>query len=91
MRRLAIMGASGHGKCLADVALLLGYADILFFDDLWPNKFLNGAWSVVGATQELLKSLHDFDSVIIGIGNNAIRMRKQASLEKVLTVDGIKY
>ena len=30
--------------------------------------------------QDLLESLHDFDSVIIGIGNNAIRMRKQASL-----------
>ena len=80
MRRLAIMGASGHGKCLADVALLLGYTDILFFDDVWPNKTLNGAWSVVGSMQDLLESLHDFDSVIVGIGNNTIRMRKQASL-----------
>ena len=80
MKRLAILGASGHGKCLADVALWLGYTDILFFDDVWPNKTLNGAWSVVGSMQDLLESLHDFDSVIVGIGNNTIRMRKQASL-----------
>ena len=30
MKRLIIIGASGHGKVVADIARLRGYEDILF-------------------------------------------------------------
>ena len=33
MKRIAIYGASGHGKVVADIARLNGYDDILFIDD----------------------------------------------------------
>ena len=33
MKRLIIIGASGHGKVVADIAALNGYTDIAFLDD----------------------------------------------------------
>ncbi len=37
MSRLAVLGASGHGKVVADCAELVGWSDIVFFDDAWPK------------------------------------------------------
>lgn len=31
--RLIIIGAGGHGKVIADIALKIGYTDIVFADD----------------------------------------------------------
>ena len=33
MRKLAIIGASGHGKVIADIARKNGYKEIVFLDD----------------------------------------------------------
>ena len=33
MNKLIIIGASGHGKVVADIAALNGYKDIVFLDD----------------------------------------------------------
>ena len=33
MNRLIVIGASGHGKVVADIAVLNGYEDIVFLDD----------------------------------------------------------
>ena len=33
MKRLIIIGASGHGKVVADIAALNGYEDIVFLDN----------------------------------------------------------
>ncbi|MWJ28498.1 acetyltransferase [Halomonas sp. ZH2S] len=79
-RRLAVLGASGHGKVIADMAIQLGWEQVVFFDDAWPEKQLNGIWHVVGDTEALFEQLADFDGVIVGIGNNAIRLNKQAAL-----------
>ncbi|MBO1519733.1 acetyltransferase [Oceanisphaera pacifica] len=80
MNKLAILGASGHGKVLADMAELIGWQSVTFFDDAWPTVVHNGHWSVVGNTDALLQQLSSFDGVIVGIGNNAIRLDKQALL-----------
>ncbi len=37
MKRLAILGASGHGKVVAEIAELCGWGKIHFFDDAWPD------------------------------------------------------
>lgn len=79
---LAILGASGHGKVLADIAELTGWDNIVFFDDAWPEKTNNGAWQVVGNTQSLLKSLTEYDGVIVAIGNNKIRQQKLQQLSR---------
>lgn len=33
MNRLIIVGASGHGKVIADIAVKVGYKEIVFLDD----------------------------------------------------------
>ena len=33
--KIVIIGASGHGKVVADIAKLNGYKEIIFLDDDW--------------------------------------------------------
>lgn len=80
MRRLAILGASGHGKVVADCAECAGWNDVVFFDDAWPNIETNGAWCVIGNTDQLLNDLEKFDGVIIAIGDNLTRLEKYSEL-----------
>ncbi|WP_237673941.1 acetyltransferase [Vreelandella profundi] len=76
MKRLAILGASGHGKVVAETASQCGWQNIVFFDDAWPKLQSNSRWPVVGNTQKLITQLLDFDGVIVGIGNNHVRLAK---------------
>ena len=76
MKQLLIIGASGHGKVVADIAKLNGYESILFFDD---NDSLKecGRYPVVGKTSDI----NEFEGdVIVAIGNASIRERIQNSL-----------
>ena len=78
--RLAVLGASGHGKVVADAAEAAGWQEVFFFDDAWPKLKKNGPWGVSGGTQALLARLSEFDGIVIGIGNNPVRQLKQAEL-----------
>ena len=78
--RLAILGASGHGKVVADAAECSGWLEVIFFDDPWPELTVNGPWNVQGDTTALIDRLDEFDGVVVGIGSNAIRAAKQAQL-----------
>lgn len=71
MKRLAIIGASGHGKVIADIAVKNGYEDIVFLDDN-PDVKQCGFYPVVGTPSEA--STMDAD-IIVGIGNTQIRKR----------------
>ena len=76
MKRILIIGASGHGKVVADIAKLNGYESILFFDD---NESLKecGKYPVVGKTTDI----NNFEGdVIVAIGNSSIREKIQNSL-----------
>lgn len=80
MRTLAIVGASGHGKVVADAALSSGsWGEVVFYDDAWPVKTKNGSSDVVGNTQSLF-DLQQKPEVIVAIGNNKIRLAKQREL-----------
>ena len=81
MKRLALLGASGHGKVIADAALLAGWDEVIFFDDAWPDRTHNGPWSVIGTTQDLLAQLERFDGALIAIGNCSTRWAKHRQLE----------
>lgn len=76
MKRLAILGASGHGKVVADIAELAGWDEVVFFDDAWPKLKNNSAWPVIGNTADLLASADAFTGVAIAIGNNLVRLEK---------------
>ena len=80
MKRLAILGASGHGKVVAEIAELSGWQEIVFFDDAWPKVKSIGIWSVEGNTGDLIACIHDFDSFFVAIGNNAMRWEKFTQL-----------
>jgi sugar O-acyltransferase (sialic acid O-acetyltransferase NeuD family) len=80
MTTLAILGASGHGKVVADAALASGLWDkVTFYDDAWPVKTKNGVSDIVGSSATLL-DLKDKPEVIVAIGNNNVRLAKQNEL-----------
>jgi sugar O-acyltransferase (sialic acid O-acetyltransferase NeuD family) len=81
MTRLAVLGASGHGKVVADAAECCGWEQVEFFDDAWPGRVRNGAWNVVGDTAALMARAHEYEGVIVAIGNNAVRQDKLSQLK----------
>ena len=84
MRKLAIIGASGHGKVVADIARKNGYKEIVFLDD---DESIHecGGYPVIGKSSEA--GTIDAD-IIVGIGNAGIRKRIQESVpeEKLVTL-----
>lgn len=84
MKRLAVLGASGHGKVVADAAILTGWDEVVFFDDAYPDVLRNGSWKVHGNSAAMLSQMHEFDGVIVAIGNNRIRLEK---LNELLACD----
>ena len=78
-RRLIILGASGHGKVAADIALRVGYEEILFLDDNPEIKECLG-FPVVGHVSEASAFQGSF---FVAIGNPTIREAIQNSLEKM--------
>ncbi len=88
MKKLAVIGAGGHGKVVADTASLLGWSDILFFDAAWPQKVVAGPWQILGTPESLFKRAAEFDGVIIAIGDNQTRLKifsdsKNSSLDLI--------
>ncbi|QGZ30563.1 acetyltransferase [Stutzerimonas stutzeri] len=81
MKMLAVLGASGHGRVVADTAECCGWETIVFFDDAWPELQNNGVWPVVGNTAALMERLADFDGVLVAIGSNRTRSAKLHELE----------
>lgn len=81
-KRLIIIGASGHGKVVADIALLNGYKDIVFLDDDESKKECAG-FPVVGKTSEAKNLVGD---KIVAIGNASVRERIQNTIETVTLI-----
>ena len=82
MDRLIIIGASGHGKVIADIAVRSGYREIVFLDDNEDLKECAG-FPVVGKTGEATSMRGD---KIVAIGSAAVRERIQSSLTDVVTL-----
>jgi sugar O-acyltransferase (sialic acid O-acetyltransferase NeuD family) len=80
VNRLALLGASGHGRVVADAALAAGFERILFFDDAWPAKTACGPWGISGSTVELLAAREQYDAAIVAVGDNRARLSKSRQL-----------
>lgn len=82
MKRLAVVGASGHGKVVADIAELNGWS-VSFYDDakVFEETF---PWDVIGATKDLIHATDQYEGVIVAIGNNEVRTR----ISKELSASG---
>lgn len=82
LKKLIIIGASGHGKVIADIAIRNGYEDIVFLDDDENVKECAG-FPVIGKTREALQL--DGDK-IVAIGNPKIRERIQEDISGIVTL-----
>jgi sugar O-acyltransferase, sialic acid O-acetyltransferase NeuD family len=71
MKKLTIIGASGHGKVVADIAKLNGYDEIVFLDDNETVKCC-GNYPVVGSSSEVVSHNNE---VFVAIGNASIRKK----------------
>lgn len=78
-KKIVIIGTSGHGKVVANIAKLNGYDEILFLDDDESKKSC-GKYKVIGTSKEITK-YRDYD-FIIAIGNNRIREKISDTLGK---------
>lgn len=76
MKQIVIIGASGHGKVVADIARKTGYSDICFLDD---NEALTecGGYPVIGKSESFMDYNCDF---IVAIGTAKVRERIQNQL-----------
>ena len=79
---LIIIGASGHGKVVADIAIKLNkWQSIVYFDDDDSIKTCMGL-QVIGKTVDAIK-YKDKAEFFIAIGNNLIRERIYKELENI--------
>lgn len=77
---LIIIGASGHGRVIADIAIKMGlWRSIAFLDD---NNNLESSMNIeiMGTTNDVIEYINNYD-IIIAIGNNKIRERFQRQIE----------
>ena len=79
MKQIVIIGASGHGKVVADIAKRNGYEEILFLDDA-EGRSCCGAYPVVGKCCDITRYPGDF---VVAIGNADIRQKLTNRLERL--------
>lgn len=82
MKPLAILGASGHGKVVADTAQQCGWEPIHFYDDLWPTQKGIEDWPIVGNTATLLAQGSHYTGILVAIGDNPVRLHKTRQIQQ---------
>lgn len=82
MDKLLIIGAGGHGKVVADIAIRLGkYREIAFLDDDESKKECLGL-PVLGRTEYAIAHRDEYEAIVAIGESNATRERVQISLEE---------
>ncbi len=91
------MGAGGHGKAVAEAALLSGsWQQILFVDDRWPALQESFGLPVVSDVAGLAGCVEKAQGAIAAVGNNTVREQwckaiEQAGIELVSVVHPRAY
>lgn len=75
MKPLALIGAGGHGKVVAEVAEDSGIRDVVFFDDGMTATKGNFHWQFKGHSDYFLSTATDYLGCFIAIGHNATRQK----------------
>ena len=79
-KRLVIIGAGGHGRVCADIALKMNkWKEIAFLDDD-PTLDHSMGIPIIGPSREFGKCVADYD-IFVAIGNNKVRSDIYAQLE----------
>ena len=79
MKNIAIMGASGQSKVIAEIALENGYDNIVFVD-LNPTIDMLGEYPVADEDTDLDNYIDEKYDFIVGIGDAKIRRKVQEKL-----------
>ncbi len=79
MKSIAIMGASGHCKVVAEIALDNGYDNIVFVD-INPTIDMLGEYPVADEDTDLDNFINEKYDFIVGIGDAKIRRKVQEKL-----------
>ena len=82
MKTLAILGAGGHGKVVADTAICAGWSDVVFFDEAYPTSNSIGPWAILGSSDTFINRAGEFAGVAIAIGENSTRLRWIQALQR---------
>jgi len=70
--KLAVIGSSGHGKVVAELAEELGF-EVTFFDDAYPDKKNIEHWPVRGTSLDFLADNDLYCGAVVAIGNAETR------------------
>jgi len=71
-KKIAILGAGGHGKVVGEIAHLNNFKIIDFFDDNYKN-IKNYPFSIKGNLNKFKKLYNQYDFWFISVGNNLER------------------
>jgi len=74
MKLLAIFGAGGHGRVVAEAAELSGWKVECFFDDIYSQQNNSSDIPIVGNLSDLMVKFSEFDGIHVAIGDNNIRL-----------------
>jgi len=80
-KKIAIIGAGGHGKVIGEIALLNNYKKINFFDD-GINQIKQFDFSIVGNLETLKENIRNYDDFFVAIGDNYVRYKLLKWLKK---------
>jgi len=80
-KKLAIIGAGGHGKVVGEIALLNKFKTIDFFDDK-ANQIKKFPFNICGNTKLLKSNLNNYDTFFVAIGDCQERYKKISWLKK---------
>lgn len=80
-KKLAIIGAGGHGKVVGEIALLNDYDNIVFFDDR-DSEIKNFPFKIIGNIEFLKKNFKEYSFFFVAIGDNDIRYKIISWLKK---------
>lgn len=81
-KTLLILGAGGHGKAVAEAALLSGvWHRVLFVDDRWPTMQDSFGLPVVSYIAGLNQFVVLAQGAIAAVGNNTVREQWCAAIE----------
>lgn len=87
--KLFVIGAGGHGRSVAEAAMLSGeWQDIVFVDDTFQQQQSSGLWPIVANTAHMQAVLKPDDKAIVAIGNQLVRYQlcqKLIDLDVILT------
>ena len=81
-KKLAIIGAGGHGKVVGEIALLNEYKLINFFDNK-VNEIKGFPFTISGDLDYLKKNLNDYNAFFVAIGDNEARFNKMNWLKEL--------